>query len=512
MAPNPPTCYLIDKLSPEVRIRIYQFIFGPGARAHRIEPTKRTFATVAPSPLESLVDLKPFDTIQCISTDIFAVNKLIHNESIEAFYNNKVISATFVEFERLMSLDYLRQLIRDVEIIHCNHTNPDGIVPRVLLSAQSLPRLKTFTILSEYLARTGTGEDHTTVREFSVTHGLGSVECTDVGKYKLCDYSDKITITNSKILRMWPSVVSTPDDFDALKEVMTLIDACDVNTALSNMMAWASRTSLRLWVALLQKCIDRLDHPNMYDDMPPNETTALNSFCNSLMEWSYAREEMPLHKLRSTHDMHLLDNVTEMLSVNIQSYCIRPSLDSELETQEPRWVELGHESELQRQSRSQAVYREAIETQYGMDDPIDGHRWHYNTLQNELVGSPVSSVAYTTGDILETPREMLHSTFKLHYALGLSTAPTDYSEEQTDAFNAWATKLLQRHFRFARVAEMDGLDRAPLSILRAAIMVGYSMAIMASGGLPSPQDGDVERLKGLVEPQLGPDAEVVWSQ
>lgn len=243
-----PVCYLTDKLSPENRIRIYQFVFGPGKNAQRMDSRDdhglpRHSGYQEPCRCENCLIRNPDsqsdgsckietheaqahdqsisghstsdalpDHLQLIHTEIFAVNKLIHGEAIEAFYNNKIVIATFDEFDRLLDLEYPRKLIRDVEIVF------DGpgyhsvdYIPQVLRETQTLPRLRYFAINCDNMSSSYSRRQHVTVREFAELHNLGGLVCTGIGKYKLGGKFDKITLGYSMLAHMWPRAASTPE-------------------------------------------------------------------------------------------------------------------------------------------------------------------------------------------------------------------------------------------------------------------------------------------------------------
>lgn len=276
-SPTAPVCYFTDKLSAEIRVRIYGFVF-PEARARRINPvelpTQDGNAHLSSKASLANIDSNPGDASQVapdakqrIATDIFAANKLIHKESIEAFYDTTIISATFEEFDHLLDLSYCHSLIRNVEIVSCNtQLYRARYVSDLLLDAQELPRLKTFTILSDCLTPTGAFSTHTIVRQFAISHGLGPVSCIDIGEYRLDGQFKGITFTHRKLSKLWPQVASTPDDFAALKDVMSLVEG-SVSGALSNVMAWGAHTSFRLWIGLLQEFFDLSQDMSFQDIM-----------------------------------------------------------------------------------------------------------------------------------------------------------------------------------------------------------------------------------------------------
>lgn len=497
-ATTTPLCYFTDKLSAEIRIRIYQYVF-PCARARRFKPTDVPISNEdsPPSSLAPSLELEgsqkdPMQAAlqvvnQRVSTEVFAVNKLISAESLEAFYDNTVISATFEEFESLTRLLYTCPLIRDVEILSCNSKPyPDGYIPGLLIATQSLQRLKSFTIISDFLTPTGNSEGHTTVRQFAADLCLGPVICTDIGKYKLCGQLDGITFAHEQLLQMWPQVTNTPEEFDALDQVRAVLSESSLNAVLSNIMAWGAHTSLRIWVGLLQQFSDRLLEENID---PSAGLFELGAFKDSLVGEIVLPRNFQLRELGTSDNTVLLERVTEMFSVNIQSYVLTLT-DEEDVIMRPRWVELGNESEIERQVTYQAKRREAFDDFFAMEDPIDGHRWDYGTMIDELLRETMVKSVHGMEEILGATKEAMHSIFKLHYALGLVVSPTTYDADQTVAFKKWSMGLLRRHIYLARVEEAGLLNQAPLWLLRTVLNVAFGMSATAEMHPTGAQEAD----------------------
>ncbi|CZT15014.1 uncharacterized protein RCC_00927 [Ramularia collo-cygni] len=353
--------YFTDRLSAELRICIYEHVFGPAARAQRIwvkKPSKSPDQLRAEDERDivTLSGSIPPAELQMIDTNIFAVNRLIHNESIEAFYDNKIISASFVELGRLFNLGYPPPLFRDVEIKSCHLPFPSGSVRSLLQKTSVLSRLRSLTIRSDYLARTRPESEHTTVRQFVESNGLGNVICTDIGKFTLTGrFSNSstfgdITFINNKILQMWPRVAQTPDDFNVHKEVWDQMKDCEAVTSASNLLTWATHRSLRLWIGMIQRCALIAPGGSM-EDIPIDEAVELVQFCESVVGTMVIPIGIPIHKLGPTDHPEILEEVTEMVAENIQTY--RVDGPEGTRYREPRWVELGCECELSRQSRYQ---------------------------------------------------------------------------------------------------------------------------------------------------------------
>lgn len=500
-------CYFTDKLSAELRIHIYKLVFGPGERAQRAPAARRLQEEATPSEeseddtddiqivtedITHLTDLVPPIELQPIHTNIFAVNRLIHDESIEAFYNNKIISATFGDFDRLLRLEYPCRLFRDIEIVACNFGWRAEYLRGLLRATRGLPRLRSFTILSDSLTCTGPLEDQTTVRQFVEQHDLGDgLLCTDVGRYKLGGEFSKIAIVNKKLLQMWSGVRDTPDKFDAIQEVRKLVDAAEVSTSEINLMGWATHTSLRLWVGMVQRYFDRLEPGIMQApdvEVPPREESQLTAFWHSCSTNLSVPRDKPLYQLDSTDNPKLLEQITEMLSINLQSYyMITPHGEH---FRQPRWVELGCECELLRQSMHEAKVKKAASDHWMLVDPINGMRHEGDKMRDALENSVFANV-YRLAEIQATFRELLHFFFSMLLATGRVEGPIPYTLEESRTFEAWSSNLIRDYFRWARVEDMSLLDEADILVLRSSFRNAIaSIAVSINPPVFSQMDGD----------------------
>jgi hypothetical protein len=80
---------------------------------------------------------------------------------------------------------------------------------------------------------------------------LGKATCIDVGRFQLYSKFSHIQIVNRKLVKMWPNVASTLEDYDVYVDVLGL-DSVDGGCVFSicNGAAWAAHTSLRWWIRL----------------------------------------------------------------------------------------------------------------------------------------------------------------------------------------------------------------------------------------------------------------------
>ncbi|CZT15016.1 uncharacterized protein RCC_00929 [Ramularia collo-cygni] len=466
-----PVCYLTDKLSSEVRIRIYEYIFS-GARARRIEPARRATlgehrqkSSLVPRSDSSRHRLFPSHSCRYllqagekrVSTNIFAVSKLIHNESIESFYNTTIISATWEEFHLLLTLGYPRSLIRNIEIVSCNSQPGFGGYVHYLLSE---------------------------ARNIAATQDIYYLERWLHGQF------DGIRFTHQKILRMWPEVINTPEGYDALREVGILLQESMVGGMFSNLAAWGAHTSFRLWVGLLQQLSDHWCRGYF----PPYQS--IFSFVSFSQTWVGKRMTLPkgfqMHKLGPSNHPRLLEDFTEMLSVHTQSYKLHFRGEDEREVyseiRRPQWEELGDESELKYEAYHQGKQHKEV-VALMMRDPIHEKiliPWY--TMQDALLSVATVEVVHGKQKIDSASKEDMHAMFSLHYAMGLANSSDDFIGDEKIAHEEWSEKLLRRYFHVARIARADLLDRVPLRVLRVALNFTFAVsAIVDSPPLNAPE-------------------------
>lgn len=138
--------FFTDKLSAETRIQIYKYIFGPGEVARRKEVTPKAGELSRSKSINPAAPKKE----GTIATAIFAVNKATSAEALETFYNTKVILLTPVELYEALKIGSFRDLIRSVEIAQAFNNGSSLQLIKALHDLQTLPRIRSISILSEY--------------------------------------------------------------------------------------------------------------------------------------------------------------------------------------------------------------------------------------------------------------------------------------------------------------------------------------------------------------------------
>ncbi|KAK5123803.1 hypothetical protein LTR85_002439 [Meristemomyces frigidus] len=254
----------IDKLPVEIRVQIYEYIYGSSTfarrmrdkAAHKVQPRHADGRLVLFAP--ATVITRAFDTA------IFTVNKKMSAEALEMFYSKKTIRITFAQLHHDRDKDY-QALLHEIEIIDCTQAlrSPAGfaaqpsknLVQAGLRIALNLPKMRSVTVHSDSLGYVPDLRESMAVVEWANAAELGGVVCEDIGLYRLLGSYAGVKVVNSKLRKMWPDVASTPVGYDALQEARNVYMQWDVGASVPDLMAWASQTSLQIWVGLWEMVV-----------------------------------------------------------------------------------------------------------------------------------------------------------------------------------------------------------------------------------------------------------------
>lgn len=226
----------LDKFSPEIRTIIYGHVFGP---SKVITPYR---------------DLLAQDEVH---TSIPATNRLVYAEAIEVLYSEKIIRSTIDQLYGLFDDGAFMTLARHVQIddsLHQYATSSPKFL-KALKHLRALPRLRSAVILSDCLSEAGVNdiEDSVSVQEFALKAGLGCPTCVDIGRYQLQDDFGHLQIVHYGLIRLWPRVRATPDDYNGFDDPMAILASLQVSLLVTNVPIWASHTSLGCWVDVQQR-------------------------------------------------------------------------------------------------------------------------------------------------------------------------------------------------------------------------------------------------------------------
>jgi hypothetical protein len=269
----------LGRLPPELRIMVYQEVFGPTGV---ITPMLHSQTALSGDQL-----LQPGVYIKAqVQTSLLVTNKGISEEALETLYRGRIVRGSIIQLQMLLCNDDFRDLVREIEIDdQFTKFRNHHFAHMFLLRIQVLPRIRSITILSDKFALTQhNGRSYITAREFATMMHLGEATCVDIGRFQLSGKFSQIHIVNRKLVKMWPNVASTPEDYDVYADVLGL-DSVNDRCILSmcNGVAWAAHTSLRRWVRLYDEFMHPPPDPVLVDKTD-EERALLGKFVLSTRE------------------------------------------------------------------------------------------------------------------------------------------------------------------------------------------------------------------------------------
>ncbi|EGP88823.1 unnamed protein product [Zymoseptoria tritici ST99CH_3D7] len=474
-------CYFLDRLSPEIRCSIYEYVFGPTKHVQRLPERREGLDDVGPPIYDRYWNRQGENSL--ISTGILAVSEFVHAEALDTLYKSKVIRTTFDGFNSLMYLEGHGDLVRNVEIKDCDRsTNWRGdrdVLIEAVQDAQFLPQLKTFTIMTEYLRPHW--EAVATPRLFARAVGLGEVVCTGIGRYRVAGRYNKVTFANTQICQLWRKVVDTPEDYDAYAEVKSIIAEWNIDGDEEEIIAWASHSSFRLWIALIQRCLNR--RFRFAAGLPfqgSEEQGKLLSTFQRCSEAAIDHEVMdrltePLCHLEEQNNPLHMEGFTEWL-VRGMGYFQRSTADADGSPRAPeqiRWAELGNGSD----GAEVAQWQKAHAESHFSNPILGGGRWDWDWNIDELRrtwqrSDKIPGLFGGSGeDIIADVTE--HDLQRvLHLCLAVRWVdPTPYESPMWESVDAASSDvqmlwLLRKYLTFAEIPQESGLHTASLQILR----------------------------------------------
>lgn len=186
-----------------------------------------------------------------IDTSILATNREISEEAFVILYRRRIVRGNIPQLFELMRDENFIKHVRHIEIEDCAQGSSHMHFFRTLRLLQTLPLYCSIVILSDSLRfRDENSTIPLSVREFARVARLGKATCVAIGWFHFSGEFHDIPIVHRKLVKMWPSVVGTPKDYDVCVDVIALSEANHLDLWNSNVSAWAAQTSLRRWVAL----------------------------------------------------------------------------------------------------------------------------------------------------------------------------------------------------------------------------------------------------------------------
>jgi len=346
------------KLPPELRNRIYGFVFG-SSEAIRPNLSCRSKALLASRWGIRDYDGREDDFLgkrQCMAvhTSILSICQVVKAEAIEVLYDTKVLRGWPIDLDAMLQGYDISNRAKRIEIdgiveslydyrmdIKTRHTRHLG---DLLERLQLLPKLQSIIILSDSLTSGlhPTRDYWVPVTDFVYEADLEPATCVDIGRYQLHGKFKDVQIVNSKLVDMWPAVQDTPEAYDGFDDAVNIINNLQSSIDAPNVPAWASHTSLRCWVDIQQQYLE-LDTSGELDQLLQKRATGAfddeDEYTDDQFKLEFFRlvahdaDRLTLfacpllrsggHSLRELQpndNSDLLDEVSQFLAVNIDGY------------------------------------------------------------------------------------------------------------------------------------------------------------------------------------------------
>jgi hypothetical protein len=333
-----PQSAFLDKLSPEIRLFIYSHVFG---------------LVIKPSSSDTALGMKKHraeDTVYLpdipLDPSILATNRFIYNEALPVLYRDKIIRGTTRDFKQLLENPNFTAHARHIEIADCLSSYGDADLHSILCRLQSLPRVRSLAILSDCLYSLGQDARPRlyTVPRFCEEADLGEATCVDIGRYQLHGKFSKFQVVHRRLVQLWPSVKSTPEDYDPVQDFESMRTKWPPRGNSQDFTRWYLQTSLRCWVGLaeevrkvgvahsLEPHDDSVKCPHVpkgarlmifvefFGSMCPFDFNSLNMNTEGDLGLFLEDCPCPVHHLGPEHGHELLSRFTEMLSFEITVY------------------------------------------------------------------------------------------------------------------------------------------------------------------------------------------------
>lgn len=263
-----------------------------------------------------------------IDTTLLTTCKSIYTEALDLLYGVRTVRGNIIQFWSLVSWFTFRTHVRRVEIDDWINGYRHPAFIQTLLQLRKLPRIRSIIILSDCLTLYHDSPNLFTVLRMAISSGLGVPTCVGIGRYQLPGKLDRIQIVNRRLVEMWPSVASTPDGYDAVADVLSLIEASPLRLELSDVPLWAAQTSFRRWVGLYDEITRVHCGKSVTRDKTKKERLLLARFSTNVMSPScrYRNGNLAIWRQLSPRDLRPGDDpwklswTTEFLALSIAFY------------------------------------------------------------------------------------------------------------------------------------------------------------------------------------------------
>lgn len=542
------------KLPPELRNRIYGYVFGAEEVMSPDIPSSHRALWANQWQIhgyDSDADDSPHpDPEIAVQTSILAVCRVVKAEAIEVLYDTKILRGGPIDLDIMLQSDDVSSRVRRIELTrlleciqkrdHYEHKLHSRHLRHLLMRLQCLPRLNSILMLSDCLtAKTEWLDDSwISVMEFVEEAELEPATCVDIGRYQLHGKFKNIQIVNSKLVKLWPAVRDTPEDYNGVEQAMAIIESIQSSIDVANIAAWASHTSLRCWVDVQQRFLalnvsgewDRLinkastmtldDDENHSDDAFTFDFfmhAALNPVRLSIGSMALLRSgEHVMKQLQPNDSSDVLDEVSQFLALNIalyNHYNDHPSVDR-YELREIVWKveERGIEkTRLEYMAEQQSIALSAGASKHFILDPSA----NYNIPACNLIPRRVFVGWIEEFDLMpwidgtapsEAPPLQTKQLTYLHLA---ALQPFSLKSDDQHRRDEWSKSLIMRYMMASGRLSQEVVERTSLNDLRTIMSIvldifdadrsgdGRDWLLSLSHDLPAPADFDTDVYPGL---------------
>jgi hypothetical protein len=221
-----PTSSFLNKLSPELRLRIHGHVFG-SSRVITLSGSNTALGIRKDSTAHITYSFALRAPEVCLNISLLLSNKCVFTEALPVLYDQKTIRATTKDFDKLLQSADFMERVRHIEIADCIGCFQDGQFHSVLRCLQVLLQIRSLFILSDCLGlvdqRLAGADGYLTVARFCEIAQLGEARCIEIGRYQLHGMFGKFEFADRRLRLMWPEIQNKPDDRDAYQDVATIL-------------------------------------------------------------------------------------------------------------------------------------------------------------------------------------------------------------------------------------------------------------------------------------------------
>lgn len=331
---------------------------------------------------------------------------------------------------------------------------------------------------------------------------------------------------------MWPSVQSTPDDYDAVADFSAMLDEWEPVVEMKCRIPWMLQSSFRCWVGLHEEVAEmdasgaqaelearrvagsisnddqlKLKLLGLYTMMTINNRLSGD---HSLLDgvWVTAPSTLYLRHLKPGDDPESLEWAAEYLSANIALFIAESEKEPRtLAIYPARWVEAdGGVNTLEHKIKQQRLALSGIANHDYIPDPIRSHRLEPFSSARALVEGRWMESLMNPKPIAElTPRELMQLTYISIAMKPPRNLQPDEDEGEDEYYERdiddWSLALLKRYLRASGHTDPRKLRDTTVIAVRNAL--AELLRISITSAKPDPSLLEVTKdPPGHIEPEL----------